>query len=328
MALSVVPPEHRRFVVGDIELHLRRTHLILDQLLGFYGIKKSTYYGWFDDEGLLKEAKPRKPINTRKVLQTEIDAVVNYRKLHPNEGYRKLTWMMIDEGVACLSESAVYDILQAHQMLSGWQPTPGEPAAKEYRHKPKYPHHHWHTDIAYIKIQGVFYFLIMMLDGYSRFVLDWELMPDMLGSSVESFVQRVKEKYPHAKPRLINDNGSQFISLDFKRLLEKLEIQQVFTRRNHPQTNGKIERLNGTVKSEAIRPNSPQSFQEAWEILNNYSYQYNYQRLHAGIKYLRPADMFFGRARKILSDREHKLSAARMNRQEQNRKAHMEKTMH
>ncbi len=119
----------------------------------------------------------------------------------------------------------------------------------------------------------------MMLDGYSRFVLDWELMPDMLGSSVEMFVQRVKEKYPYAKPRLINDNGSQFISLDFKRLLEKLEIQQVFTRRNHPQTNGKIERLNGTVKNEAIRPNAPSTYQEAWNILNNYSYQYNYQRL-------------------------------------------------
>lgn len=328
MAVSVVPPEHRRFVVDDIQLQVSRTHLVVDDMLGFYGIKKSAYYGWFNDDGILKELKPRAPINTRKVLQVEVDAVVSYRRLHPDVGYRKLAWMMIDEGVACLSESAVYDILQEHQMLSGWQPTPGLPAEKEYRHKPKYPHHHWHTDIAYIKIQGVFYFLIMMLDGYSRFVLDWELMPDMLGSSVESFVQRVKEKYPHVKPRLINDNGSQFISLDFKRLLEKLEIQQVFTRRNHPQTNGKIERLNGTVKSEAIRPNAPQSFQEAWEVLNNYAYEYNYQRLHAGIKYLRPADMFFGRGAKILCERESKLSAARANRQDQNRKTHAEKNMH
>lgn len=328
MAASVVPPEHRRFVVDDIQLQVSRTHLVVDDMLGFYGIKKSTYYGWFNDGGNLKELKPRAPMNTRKVLQVEVDAVVSYRRLHPDIGYRKLAWMMIDEGIACLSESAVYDILAEHKMLSGWQPTPGLPAEKEYRHKPKYPHHHWHTDIAYIKIQGVFYFLIMMLDGYSRFVLDWELMPDMLGSSVESFVQRVKEKYPHAKPRLINDNGSQFISLDFKRLLEKLEIQQVFTRRNHPQTNGKIERLNGTVKSEAIRPNAPQSYQEAWEILNNYAYEYNYQRLHAGINYLRPADMFFGRGATILCERERKLSAARTTRQEQNRKAHVEKTMH
>lgn len=84
---------------------------------------------------------------------------------------------MVDENIACLSESAVYNILSEHKILNGWQPTPDVPAEKEYRHKPKYPHHHWHTDIAYIKVQGVFYFLIMMLDGYSRFALDWELMP-------------------------------------------------------------------------------------------------------------------------------------------------------
>ena len=328
MALSVVPPEHRRFVVDDIDEQVRRTPLSVDDLLSYYGIRKSTYYGWFDDDGSFKEAKPRAPLNDRKILQAEVDAVIAYRKLHFDVGYRKLCWQMVDENIACLSETAVYNILSEHKMLSGWQPTPGAPAEKEYRHKPKYPHHHWHTDIAYIKVQGVFYFLIMMLDGYSRFVLDWDLMPDMLGSSVESFVLRVKEKYPHAKPRLINDNGSQFISLDFKRLLEKLEIQQVFTRRNHPQTNGKIERLNGTVKSEAIRPNAPSTYQEAWSVLNNYSYEYNYQRFHAGISYLRPADMFFGRGAKILSEREQKLSTARMTRKNINRKSWDEKTIH
>jgi transposase InsO family protein len=128
----------------------------------------------------------------------------------------------------------------------------------------------------------------------------------------------VKDRYPHAKPKLINDNGSQFISLDFKKLLQKLEIQQVFTRRNHPQTNGKIERLNGTVKQEAIRPNSPQSYQEAWEVLNKYNLEYNHQRLHAGIDYLRPADKFFGRGELILSERRKKLKTARTTRKLKN----------
>ena len=140
----------------------------------------------------------------------------------------------------------------------------------------------------------------------------WELMTDMLGGSVETFVQRVKEKYPYARPKLIHDNGSQFISHDFKRLLQKLEIQQIFTRRNHPQTNGKIERLNGTVKQEALRPGQPCDFQEAWEILNKYSYEYNHQRLHAGISFLRPADMFFGRSGLILNERREKIENAKL----------------
>jgi transposase InsO family protein len=229
--------------------------------------------------------------------------------------------MMIDEDVACLSESAVYHILSDHGLLYGWAKPDGEATQKEYQHKPRYPHEHWHTDIAYIKIAGVFYFLIMALDGYSRFLLGWELMTDMLGSSVENFIASVKEKYPHAKPKLIHDNGGQFVSHDFKKLMTSLEIQSVHTRRNHPQTNGKMERMNGTVKSEAIRPGAPGQYQEAWEILNEYGYTYNHQRLHAGIDFLRPSDLFFGRREKVLSERSHKIKHARFVRRELNRNA-------
>ncbi|MGC8901703.1 MAG: hypothetical protein ACP5OF_09635 [bacterium] len=59
-------------------------------------------------------------------------------------------------------------------------------------------------------------------------------MTDMLSSSVQLFIQKVKEKYPDARPMLIHDNGSQFISNDFKGLITRLQIHQVFTRRNHP----------------------------------------------------------------------------------------------
>jgi putative transposase len=118
---------------------------------------------------------------------------------------------------------------------------------------------------------------------------------------------------------LIHDNGGQFISLDFKRLMQSLEIQQVRTRRNHPETNGKIERMNKSVKHEAIYPNSPQSYQEACEILNRYAYEYNHQWPHAGIHYLRPADMFFGRGQAVLSERDRKIDIARANHKKRNR---------
>jgi putative transposase len=298
-----------------------RLRIGIDGVLELYGLHRSTYYGWFDDHGQLKPPNPRKYTNDRRVLDAEVEDVVAYRHLHKEEGYRKLTWMMIDEGIACLSESAVYQILSARGLLYGWARTDFGETKKEYQHKPKYPHHHWHTDIAYLKIGGVFYFLIMMLDGYSRYLLGWELMTDMLGSSVEDFVVRVKEKYPHARPMLIHDNGSQFISHDFKKLMTTLAIQSVRTRRNHPQTNGKMERMNGTVKNEAIRPNAPAHYQEACEDMNEYSYTYNHQRLHAGIDYLRPADLFFGRRTQILNERAGKIKEARSIRRQTNKNA-------
>ena len=113
---------------------------------------------------------------------------------------------------------------------------------------------------------------------------------------------------------LIHDNGSQFISRDFKMLVSKLQIQQVFTRRNHPQTNGKIERMNGTVKQEAIRAACPSSYQEAWQVIDEFVHYYNHRRLHAGINYLRPVDMFEGRDQQILQQRKTRLEHSRLAR--------------
>ncbi|MBY0469737.1 DDE-type integrase/transposase/recombinase [bacterium] len=311
--------------MADVVLQQDRCELQLEDLLLWYGVKKSTFYDWQKEPTMDAEKPPF--VSAASVRPDEIAAVLAYRDLYPDIGYRKFTWQMVDANVAFLSESKVYDILSAHNRLQGWNKVDNGETGKEYRHKPRYVHYHWHTDIAYIKVGGIFYFLIMMLDGYSRYLLDWELMTDMLGGSVENFVQRVKEKYPHARPRLINDNGSQFISHDFKRLLQKLEIQQIFTRRNHPQTNGKIERMNGTVKQEALRPGQPCDFSEAWEILNKYSYEYNHQRLHAGINFLRPADMFFGRGGQVLNERREKIENARADRKSLNREERM-KNLH
>jgi transposase InsO family protein len=312
-------------IAADITRQQLRADQGLDKILRIYGIKRSTYYDW---QKAPTAVLPKKPIaSAASPRPEEIKAVLTYRDLHPDIGYRKFTWQMVDGNIAFLSESKVYDILSEHNRLQGWNRVDNGETAKEYRHKPKHVHYHWHTDIAYVKVGGIFYFLIMMLDGYSRYLLDWELMTDMLGGSVESFVQRVKEKYPHARPRLINDNGSQFISHDFKRLLQKLEIQQIFTRRNHPQTNGKIERMNGSVKQEALRPGQPSDFQEAWEILNKYSYEYNHQRLHAGINFLRPADMFFGRGGLVLNERREKIENARADRKSLNKEDRL-KSLH
>lgn len=306
-------------IYEDIKIQQGRTDFDLAQLLALYGINKSTYYSWFARRKRLKPPQGAGPARIDSVTAEEKRKVLEFRKEQPSVGYRKFCWMMVDADVAYLTESTVYSILSKHGMLQGWNRSDSQGTEKEYRHKPKYVHHHWHTDIAYIKVRNVFYFLIMLLDGYSRYLLDWELMTDMTGKSVEMFIQRAKEKYPFARPMLINDNGSQFISHDFKRLVTALDIQQVFTRRNHPQTNGKIERMNGTVKQEAIRPNSPLSYGQAWDVLNTYSYEYNHQRLHAGISFLRPADMFFGRDKTILNERKIKLVQGKIMRVETNK---------
>jgi transposase InsO family protein len=308
-----MPLETRSLIKSDIDTRHRQTSISVHKLLAMYGISRSTFYGWN-----LQVGTPSKRYNPLSVLEEEEQEIVKYRLLHRDVGYRKLCWMMVDEGIVALSESAVFKVLAKHDLLGPF-PSKTSEALDEYQHKPSSVHEHWHTDLAYIKIQGVFYFLILLLDGYSRYILGWELLTNMTSLSVQDFIATVRGKYKDCSPKLIHDNGSAFISKDFKALLSRLDIQSVHTRRNHPETNGKIERLNGTVRQESLRVNPPTSFAEAEATIKNFVEFYNNRRLHAGIRYLRPSDMFSGIHQQILDQRKQKLQFSRLARSIKNK---------
>jgi len=282
-----------------------------------FGISRSQLNRWKADK-----EKIRKLINPFRILSEEIQAVIEYRKKEEKIrllGYRKFTWMMIDENIAYLSESAVYRILRVFKLL-GKAFKESDGALKEYTNKPLFVNHHWHTDIAYVIISGVHYYLIFMLDGYSRYLLHWELMTDMSKISVELFTQNTLDKYPEAEPMIIHDNGSQFISHDFKRILFENNCTDVPTRFKHPETNGKAERFVGLIRNEALRPNSPSYYGEAKKVIEEYVHEYNNNRYHSGIKYLKPVDVFYGREKIIIAERQRKLKEARQKRFELNSK--------
>jgi len=302
--------EVRAMIRADMDKQLERTGFSASKLLSMYGVSRSTFYGWTEDSISPQEQRRYNPAT---ILPQEEQAVLEYRATHRNVGYRKLTHMMNDAEVAFLSESTVYSILSRHDLLGPFC-AKGSDAEDEYRHKPKAVHEHWHTDLAYVKIKGVFYFLSMILDGYSRYILGWELLTDMTTLSVQDLFLRVRKQYPNGSPKLINDNGSCYISKDFKQLVSQLDIQQVFTRRNHPETNGKAERFMGTMRQEALRIHYPSSFKEAEQVIGDFVSIYNHKRLHAGIRFVRPVDMFTGRAQQVLDKRKVRLEAAKQAR--------------
>lgn len=220
---------------------------------------------------------------------------------------------MIDEDIVYLSESSVYRILRDNKLL-GKEFKENDGAKDEYDIKPERIHEHWHTDIAYVVIRNIHYYLILIIDGYSRYLLSWELMTDMMSLSVELFTLKTLEQYQDVRPKLIHDNGSQFISNDFKNLLKNNNCIDIPTRIKHPETNGKAERMIGLVRQEALRPNSPSYYAEAKRIIEEYVDFYNNQRLHAGIKFLKPVDVFKGIDKAILKERQIKLNQARKKR--------------
>tara|TARA_B100000378_G_scaffold32054_1_gene23963 strand:+ start:268 stop:708 length:441 start_codon:yes stop_codon:yes gene_type:complete len=141
----------------------------------------------------------------------------------------------------------------------------------------------------------------------------------MKESDVEMVLQRAKEKYPAARPRIISDNGPQFIAKDFKEFIRISGMTHVRTSPYYPQSNGKLERWHKTLKGECVRPGSPLSLQEARELVEKYIQHYNEKRLHSAIGYVTPMDKLEGRENKISQQRDKKLEEAREKRSRKNK---------
>lgn len=170
-------------------------------------------------------------------------------------------------------------------------------------------------DISYINLSGTFYYLCSVLDGYSHFIVHWELHPSLTEAQVEIILQRAREKFPQARPRIISDNGPQFIARDFKEFIRICGMTHVKTSPFYPQSNGKIERWHQSLKGECIRPGVPLSVEDAQRLVSRYVEYYNTVRLHSAIGYLTPLDQLQGREAQIFAARDHKLEEARRQRQ-------------
>lgn len=300
-------------------LRLRaRTELPLPTLLSFAGIPWRTWREWRERHGVETKHNSNIPRNYY-LTPEEGKAIFNYCQAncadHPEKGYRTLCWEMVDKNVAYVAESSVYNVIKRHNLDKKWAEI--VEASERGFEQPKAVHEQWHIDFSYIKICGSFYYFVSILDGYSRRILNWRLCDTMEGINAEVLVTETKELYPEAKsPRLISDNGSQFISKEFAELLFVLEIGHTFTRSCHPQSNGKLERFHRTFKTEHTRRSAYVNDADARIRMGLWLAYYNSGRLHSAIGYLTPDDVFYGRKESRLAERREKLHTARINRQE------------
>ena len=152
--------------------------------------------------------------------------------------------------------------------------------------------------------------MISIMDGYSRYIVYHELRQNMTEFDIEIVMQKAIEKHPDKKPRLITDNGSQYISKDFKMYLKEVGLQHIKTSPSYPQSNGKIERFHRSLEEECVRTTSMLSLDDAKEQIDKYVRHYNNCRLHSSLFYLRPVDFLVGNVDELLKARQDKLDKA------------------
>ena len=220
--------------------------------------------------------------------------------------------MLMDEDIVAASPSTVYRVFKAAGLLGRLNGSPSQKGTGFQQ--PTGPHEHWHTDISYINICGTFYYLCSILDGFSRYMVHWEIRERMTEPDVEIILQRARETFPETHPRIISDNGPQFIARDFREFIRLSGMTYVRTSPFYPQSNGKQERWHATLKRECIRPGTPLSVEDARRLVADFVAYYNERRLHSAIGYIAPKDKLEGRAEAILGEREVKLAAARQAR--------------
>ena len=306
-----VEPDIRDQVVDFVEKWAGKTEISTERLIGWLKIGAGKFYSWRQRYGLPNQNNGEVP-REHWLPEEEKAAIIEFHQKYPLEGYRRLTYMMIDAGVVAVSPASVWRVLSR----AGWlQRFPRKVSKKGTGfEQPLQPHEHWHIDIAHINIHGTFYYLCAILDGCSRYLVHWDLRERMTEADVEVILQGARECFPAARPRVISDNGPQFIAKDFKEMIRLSGMTHVRTAPYYPQSNGKMERWNQSVKAECIRPGVPLSLEDARRLITQSVEFYNNVRLHSAIGYVAPQDMLLNRRAQIHAERDRKLAEARVNR--------------
>jgi len=291
-----------------------RTEIPAKQIVAWLGIQAGKFYEWKQRYGKVNEHNGWIP-RDHWLTPAEKRAILDFHQLYPLEGYRRLTFMMLDADVVAASPASVYRVLKAADVIG--RGTVKRSSKGRGFSQPSRPHLHWHVDISYINIAGTFYYLCGVLDGYSRYLAHWEIREAMREIDVEVVLQRAREQFPGAKPRIITDNGPQFIAKDFKQFIRISGMTHVKTSPYYPQSNGKLERFHRTIKADCIRPGTPLTVEDARRLVGRFVRHYNEVRLHSALGYVAPATKLAGREQEVFAQRDAKLAAARQKRQEQ-----------
>jgi transposase InsO family protein len=273
------------------------------QALMTLGISKSSYYRWRQGQPDSKNRK--RPWN--RIIPNEEDKILAVARESPELSSRQLSaWITDNEGFA-VSESTVYRILRKEGLVKCQETQ--LVAAKEYHTKTTRPNQMWATDASYFRVVGWgYYYLVTVMDDYSRFILAWKLQKDMSANSLIEVIQEavdatgMTEVPVEDRTKLLSDNGAGHVSRAFRDYLHLVGIGHILAAPFHPQTNGKVERYQQSLKREVnqIPYEAPSQLDKAIADFVDY---YNYCRYHKAIGDVTPADVLYGRRDQILQRR-------------------------
>jgi putative transposase len=293
---------------------VEQSELSISQTLEELDVPQSTFYRWYrryQEAGYdgLADRKPGPRQFWNRIPDEVREHVVEVALEHPEQSSREVAWSITDHEGYFISESSVYRILKANDLVT----SPAfrlVSAGDRFENPTTRVNEMWQTDFTQFKVVGWgWYYLCSVLDDYSRYILAWRLASTMGTADVKSTLDIARERtgiteqiIVKHRPRLLSDNGSSFVSKALARYLDTYKIKHVRGAPYHPQTQGKIERYHRSMKNIVKLDN----FYFPWDLeqaIADFVDYYNNQRYHEALDNLIPADVYFGRAEEVKARR-------------------------
>lgn len=305
--------------------------LSIRQTLAQLGIERSTFYQWYrryreHGTGGLSDRPPPRRVRWNEIPASRREQIVQAALREPELSPRELALRITDRDGYFVSESSVYRVLKAHDLIASPQFVVIT-AADRFQNPTRRPNELWQTDFTYLRVVGWgWYYLSTVLDDYSRYVLAWKLGPTMKASDVTETldlaiaatgVDRVAVRH---RPRLLSDNGSSYIATELKDYLAEHGIEHTRGAPYHPMTQGKIERWHRTMKN-VVKLEHYYSPGELERAIARFVENYNHRRYHESVDNVTPADAYFGRRRDVLERRRRIKRDTLATRKRENRRA-------
>lgn len=285
------------------------------------GLSADRFYGWRTRESLVDRPPIAKGV-LHKLLKEEQEEIVRYSLEHPEQRHRELWYNLAREEKVHVSSSSVYRVLKSEGLVPPH--VFGKPHRDKVKPDPRTPHEDWMIDITYIPIQAVDWYLIVLLDVYSRYIVGWDLSSSMTWREIQRVVDFAIEDWglrdSEEKPRLHNDNGSQLKAKKLRQWLRELGVLQDFSRPRVPEDLAILERFMRTVKQEEVYPGEYPDQYEARDGIGTFISYYNHHRPHQSLGYVTPHDMLTGKAEAVIQQRKERHIAAQQRRKETNKR--------
>jgi len=323
-----LPAELQQHVHATVHETKRRSGWSVRRTLAQLDVSPASYYRWRKESQPAKTLAPEppRPVQAYEATDEEKRAVRTYALKHPGIRHRELAWRMVDEEVVCLSPSTVYRILKGENLVCPWRRRTKR--IREEEEKAKRPDEIWATDLMYVQIGGRTYYLVTFLDEYSRRIVHRALVTGMDGITVSVEAQAAIEKLLWERggeipsggmPRMRSDNGSCYVSREFRGVLDEHHLGHQRIKPHCPEENGIVERSNRTLR-EALDGAELTDLLQARDVIGGIVRWYNKQRLHSALGYLRPIDYYRGDPAALHEQRRRKMAEARHRRREKNLK--------